>query len=202
MRTLYRLLCCTLAAASAAAQVVVAVDAAAPRVPVNPALYGIFFEEINHAGEGGLYAELVLNRDFEIVNLPTGATWAGNLLRTRDGWQEREDKWRWTKSPATLYILSPTAQEATLQITPSSIHDQEGEGGVGKEGVLTVTANGVTQQVPIRVDETANVPITLVPGGQTITLSLDAGNFRPSDYGVGDTRELSFAIKTLNLKTN
>ncbi len=123
-------------------------------------------------------------------------------MELRDGWQEREDKWRWTKSPATLYILSPTAQEATLQVTPSSIHDPEGEGGVGKEGVLTVTANGVTQQVPIHVDETANVPITLVPGGQTVTLSLDAGNFHPSDYGVGDTRELSFAIKTLNLKTN
>jgi hypothetical protein len=27
--------------------------------------YGIFFEEINHAGDGGLYAELVRNRSFE-----------------------------------------------------------------------------------------------------------------------------------------
>ena len=32
---------------------------------VPPNLYGIFFEEINHAGDGGLYAELVQNRGFE-----------------------------------------------------------------------------------------------------------------------------------------
>jgi hypothetical protein len=27
--------------------------------------FGIFFEEINHAGDGGLYAELISNRSFE-----------------------------------------------------------------------------------------------------------------------------------------
>ena len=46
------------------------IDAAAPRVAVNPRMYGIFFEEINHAGDGGLYAELVQNRDFEAHNAP------------------------------------------------------------------------------------------------------------------------------------
>ena len=33
-------------------------------------MYGIFFEEINHAGEGGLYAELIQNRSFEDKELP------------------------------------------------------------------------------------------------------------------------------------
>ncbi len=32
---------------------------------LSPNLMGIFFEEINHAGEGGLYAELIANRSFE-----------------------------------------------------------------------------------------------------------------------------------------
>ncbi len=32
---------------------------------INPLHYGIFFEEINHAGDGGLYAELIRNRSFE-----------------------------------------------------------------------------------------------------------------------------------------
>ena len=36
---------------------------------MNPNVYGIFFEEINHAGEGELYAEMVLNRGFEINTL-------------------------------------------------------------------------------------------------------------------------------------
>ncbi len=33
--------------------------------PVSPILYGIFFEDINYAGDGGLYAELIANRSFE-----------------------------------------------------------------------------------------------------------------------------------------
>ena len=41
---------------------------------VSPNLYGIFFEEINHAGDGGLYAELVQNRGFEEQVLPSGMT--------------------------------------------------------------------------------------------------------------------------------
>lgn len=32
---------------------------------VSPTLYGIFFEDINYAGDGGLYAELIANRSFE-----------------------------------------------------------------------------------------------------------------------------------------
>lgn len=36
-----------------------------PGVRVSPMLYGIFFEEINHAGDGGLYAEMIRNGSFE-----------------------------------------------------------------------------------------------------------------------------------------
>ena len=36
-----------------------------PGVKVSPSLYGIFFEEINLAGDGGIYPELVRNRSFE-----------------------------------------------------------------------------------------------------------------------------------------
>ena len=33
--------------------------------PVQPTMYGIFFEDINFAADGGLYAELIKNRSFE-----------------------------------------------------------------------------------------------------------------------------------------
>jgi alpha-L-arabinofuranosidase len=36
-----------------------------PGAAVSPTLYGLFFEDINRAGDGGLYAELVQNRSFE-----------------------------------------------------------------------------------------------------------------------------------------
>lgn len=41
---------------------------------ISPLLYGIFFEEINRAGDGGLYAEMVQNRSFEDSNKPVAWT--------------------------------------------------------------------------------------------------------------------------------
>jgi alpha-L-arabinofuranosidase len=46
----------------------VAVDQ--PGITVSPSLYGIFFEEINLAGDGGIYPELIRNRSFEFSNQP------------------------------------------------------------------------------------------------------------------------------------
>lgn len=42
---------------------------------VNPQMHGIFFEEINHSGDGALYAELIKNRNFEEAVLPSGTTY-------------------------------------------------------------------------------------------------------------------------------
>jgi alpha-L-arabinofuranosidase len=57
------------------------IDAAAQGTPVSPVLYGIFFEEINHAGDGGLYAELVRNRSFEDADTPDAWTLLGDGAR-------------------------------------------------------------------------------------------------------------------------
>lgn len=77
------------AAKGAAGETSIQIDAAAQGVAVNPSMYGIFFEEINHAGDGGLYAELVQNRDFEAHNGPAGGRFGGNHLVTPKGWVER-----------------------------------------------------------------------------------------------------------------
>jgi len=37
----------------------VTIDASQQKASVSPTLHGIFFEEISHAGERGLYAELI-----------------------------------------------------------------------------------------------------------------------------------------------
>src|SRR3954466_2659874 len=47
---------------------------------VSSSMYGIFFEEINHAGDGGLYGELVKNRSFEELEMPSGYTAKGDRL--------------------------------------------------------------------------------------------------------------------------
>jgi alpha-N-arabinofuranosidase len=41
---------------------------------INPRMYGIFLEEINHGVDGGLYAELIRNRGFEDSKPPEGFT--------------------------------------------------------------------------------------------------------------------------------
>ncbi|MGC8782855.1 MAG: alpha-L-arabinofuranosidase C-terminal domain-containing protein [Armatimonadota bacterium] len=56
---------------------VVEVDASAQGTPISPVLWGIFFEEINHAGDGGIYAELVRNRSFEDAPVPQAWTLVG-----------------------------------------------------------------------------------------------------------------------------
>lgn len=54
-----------------AASAKVMVDLTRPLHSVSPTLWGIFFEEINHAGDGGIYAEMVRNRSFEDGETPT-----------------------------------------------------------------------------------------------------------------------------------
>ena len=46
------------------------IDLENPGAPVQPTMYGIFFEDINYAADGGLYAELVKNRSFEFPQDP------------------------------------------------------------------------------------------------------------------------------------
>jgi len=46
------------------------IDLEHPGAPVQPTMYGIFFEDINYAADGGLYAELVKNRSFEFPQDP------------------------------------------------------------------------------------------------------------------------------------
>jgi alpha-N-arabinofuranosidase len=43
----------------------ITIDAGQPGAKINPAMWGIFFEDINFGADGGLYAEMIKNRGFE-----------------------------------------------------------------------------------------------------------------------------------------
>src|SRR5664279_1879812 len=45
----------------------ISVLAGKPTAVVQPTMWGVFFEDINFAADGGLYAELVKNRSFEFA---------------------------------------------------------------------------------------------------------------------------------------
>jgi alpha-N-arabinofuranosidase len=51
---------------------VIAVDAAHPGAEISRTLFGVFFEDINFAADGGLYPELIKNRSFEFADPLTG----------------------------------------------------------------------------------------------------------------------------------
>ena len=95
-----------------------------PGTPVPPRLYGIFYEEINHAGDGGLYAELVRNRGFEDANLPPACIRDGNFIvppRTPHFDTGKPNDWRlrWdVDEPHPSWTLAVTpGGDASIELT-------------------------------------------------------------------------------------
>ncbi len=81
MKTIFRgiqvaswvlLLMASCAATAGSPTITITMDKKGPQI--SPSLYGIFFEEINRAGDGGLYAEMLENRSFE-DNASTISAW-------------------------------------------------------------------------------------------------------------------------------
>ena len=58
------------AARLCAAPATLTVEVDKPGHAISPMLYGIFFEDINCSADGGIYAELVRNRNFEDSDKP------------------------------------------------------------------------------------------------------------------------------------
>ena len=56
------------------------------RFDTAPELYGLFFEDINHAADGGLFPEMLRNRAFEDSLVPDGCQAdAGHVIYLNDG---------------------------------------------------------------------------------------------------------------------
>jgi alpha-L-arabinofuranosidase len=83
MKTLLAQLVALLFAAAAAGEELATIRVAAdkPGAPVSRSLYGIFFEEVNHAGDGGLYAEMIRNRSFDATLPVEGCTLEGGTCK-------------------------------------------------------------------------------------------------------------------------
>jgi alpha-L-arabinofuranosidase len=82
----------TWSAASAVTVVDVALDR--PGAPIAPTMYGVFYEDINFAGDGGLSPERVKNRSFEfpdpLMGWKTAVPEGGRFeIRSGDGVRAR-----------------------------------------------------------------------------------------------------------------
>jgi alpha-L-arabinofuranosidase len=125
------------------------VKVSSPKSPVQPTMWGIFFEDINFSADGGLYAELVKNRSFEFD-------------RPMMGWKE-------TGTGKTLIInrAENRANPRYAHITVDGTYDLVNEGfrGMGIEKgiqynfsiMARVTAGNVTMNVVLVNDKGADI---------------------------------------------
>ena len=74
---------------ASAAETIITVNAKKPGAQIQPTQWGIFFEDINYAADGGLYAELVKNRSFEFPDHFCGWDISGKVTLMDDGPFER-----------------------------------------------------------------------------------------------------------------
>ena len=92
-------------------------DKHGPRV--SPLLYGVFFEEINLGGDGGLYGELIRNRSFEESTTPV------HWKFVKEGVADGE------MSIDSIYVLS---EKNTHYLKLKVLHALEGYVGVANDG--------------------------------------------------------------------
>ncbi len=89
----HRLLTCAFALSAALASVaqthVMDVNTRKAGATVQSTMYGLFFEDINYAADGGLYGELVKNRSFEFPQAFMGWQTFGSVELKNDGPFER-----------------------------------------------------------------------------------------------------------------
>lgn len=76
---------CADAASASPSPVELTVEAGRSVAEVQPTMYGLFFEDINFAADGGLYAEKVKNRSFEFPDALAGWHTVGNVEVRTDG---------------------------------------------------------------------------------------------------------------------
>ena len=99
----------------------VTLNVAEKGAPVSPSMYGVFFEEINHAGDGGLYAELVQNRSFEEHEMPEGYYVENGRLKPapvhnhESGRVNHGATFHWNNEPVRAWSLQP-ADESVAQM--------------------------------------------------------------------------------------
>jgi len=112
--------------AQAAEPIRMTVHADRPAARISPMLYGIFFEEINRAGDGGLYAEMIQNRSFEDDR-------GGNEARPA-----KAPGWTLVKTGATQAEMALDASQPVSAKNPNSLRLEvksvDGRAGVANEG--------------------------------------------------------------------
>ena len=142
MKKITTIIAATVMAASATAQThQFDINTTKLGAPVQPTMYGIFFEDINYAADGGLYGEMVKNRSFEFPGFFTGWVRFGRVEFKNDG--------PFDKNPHYVRLLSSGHNDKFTGL------ENEGYFGMGfekgAEYKFSVWARSAGREVNIRV---------------------------------------------------
>lgn len=142
------------------------VDASREGITISPTLYGLFYEEINHAGEGGLYAELIQNRSFEdearpIPNRRFGANGEGERFGGRPAsgmipaWITANSDGATSKMEITTTKLLNKVQQKALKwtISKATAEAPAGIANTGFWGIESVKGDRYTLTFWARADK-------------------------------------------------
>lgn len=136
-----------------------------PGATVQPTMYGLFFEDINYAADGGLYAEMVKNRSFEFPQPLMGWESFGNItVADADG--------PFPRNPHYVRLLPAGHHDKSTGLT------NEGFFGVAfREGddyrfsVWARTAGSGPSKIRVELANPASMGETQVMASQTIDIT-------------------------------
>lgn len=138
-----------------------------PVAPIQPTMWGVFFEDINFGADGGIYAELVKNRSFEFSKPLMGWT----VKRKQEGDILVLNRKEVTNNPRFLRLTARNAVKGDLELT------NEGFRGMGIKKDLRYdfsflyrqTAPGITMHLSLISSKGETL-------GETVVKPAESGN--------------------------
>jgi alpha-L-arabinofuranosidase len=130
----------------------ISVDFTQKGATVSESMYGVFFEEINHAGDGGLYAELVQNRSFEEKEIPKGYS-------VRDG--------KLYAAPVTDHLTGKVHDDKSFNWNPETIPAWS-LSDTTKASISLSKKNPLFEEAPTQLQITvsdASTPVSVINSG-------------------------------------
>lgn len=151
-------------------------------MPVNKELYGLTMEEINHAVDGGIYAELIQNRSFEDGVPPLNCPFdpVRRMLTTPNGWSipflRADSVPGWRRFSSTSYMYPDTKELINDKNRRSLLVSVSASAETGKGGVIAEGYRGI----PIREGEKYDLSFyikgaSMVPKTVSFTLADSTG---------------------------
>jgi alpha-L-arabinofuranosidase len=183
--------------AAAPATLTVAVDK--PGHPVSPTLWGVFFEDINLSADGGLYAELVRNRNFQDSDQPDHWSAGGGADQVRFSVDTAQPVS--TKNPRSLKVIATPSAAKRAAVANAGFYGmgiKQGEsyklslmarGGDGFSGPLLISLESTDAAerhaeatIPALTDDWKNYTLTLKAGASDPKARLVIATAQPGTF--------------------